>query len=75
VVNRVGDVILATGTLEPGTNTFKVSSLDVIEAWKASHVGISFVPKLLPSLHAELVQTVPSGHQLQPLYCFADDFS
>lgn len=64
MVNRVGDVILATGILEPGTNTLRVSSIDIIEAWKASHVGISFVPKLLPSLHPELVQTVPSGDQL-----------
>ncbi|KAA6425158.1 MAG: hypothetical protein FRX49_04653 [Trebouxia sp. A1-2] len=64
MVNRVGDVILATGTLEPGTNTLMVSSLDIIEAWKTSHVGISFVPKLLPSLHPELVQTVPSGHKM-----------
>jgi len=68
-------VILATGTLEPGTNTLRVSSIDIIEAWKTNHVGISFVPKLLPSLHPELVHTVPSGHHFQPLCCYADDFS
>ncbi|DBB09818.1 TPA: hypothetical protein ACH3X3_001437 [Trebouxia sp. C0006] len=61
---KVGDVILATGTLEPGTNTLRVSSIDIIEAWKTNHVGICFVPKLLPSLHPELVHTVPSGHNM-----------
>lgn len=57
-------MILATGTLEADTHTLKVSSLDIIEAWKTSHVGISFVPKLLHSLHPELEQTVPSGHDM-----------
>lgn len=31
----------------------RVSHVEVIEPWKAAHAGISFVPKLLPSLHAD----------------------
>lgn len=31
-----------------------VIQIGVTEPWKAKHAGISFVPKLLPSLHGNL---------------------
>lgn len=30
----------------------RVIDIEVTEPWKAKHAGTSFVPKLLPSLHA-----------------------
>lgn len=48
---RLGDVVSASGFIEPGTFTMAVVQIDVTEPWKAKHAGISFVPKLLPTLH------------------------
>lgn len=61
----MGDIVSATGVLEPGTFTFRVFNLEVLEAWKFSHAGISFVPKLLPSLQKGFEHTIAPGDPLQ----------
>ena len=49
---RLGDVVAASGYIEPNNFTMRVIHIEVTEPWKATHAGTSFVPKLLPSLHA-----------------------
>ena len=59
----------ATGVIEPGTFTFRVYSLEIAEAWKTKHAGVSFVPRLLPSLHADHKQPQHSGSNSELLIC------
>ena len=58
--------------MEPGSFTMRVTNIVITEPWKASHAGTSFVPKLLPSLHAAMQSCqTDSGTSLNSCQCFA----
>lgn len=64
-VIKLGDIVLASGCMEPGSLTMRVTCIEVTEPWKALHAGVSFVPKLLPSLHAAM-QSCPANNGSSP---------